>query len=122
FVEFLAAPRADDDVGRTTDDGFRRHDPLLGGLAAGKFGEDVDAASDCDQLRDPSDAGNHGFVPFLEIDLGTPAAPCAASYFRDWQQVALPVLQHAAPPDRSGANVRTTSLSWARSRHVTTVP
>ena len=75
LLEFLAAPRADDDVGRPTDDRVAGDDPVPGRLARGEFGNDVRTSRGIDEFRHPGYPRNHRVVPFLEIDFGTVARP-----------------------------------------------
>src|SRR5439155_5706413 len=66
--ELFAAPGADDNVGLGADHIGRGYDAVLGILAPGQRGEDVDAAGHLDELGDPTDAADHRLVPFFEID------------------------------------------------------
>jgi hypothetical protein len=54
-----------------TDGLLARDNPVLGALASGKLGKDVDATGDGDQFGDPGNAGYHRLVPFLEIHART---------------------------------------------------
>src|SRR5690606_9075711 len=67
--ELLAAPGAEDDVRRAPYH-FRgvRQDALLRQRLGRALGEDVVAAGDRHQFRDPADAGDRRLVPLLEID------------------------------------------------------
>ena len=71
-AKLLAAPGADNNIRLASDYFFRRHHTILGRFARGTIGKDVEAAGGLNQLRYPSDAGNHRIVPFLEIDLRPP--------------------------------------------------
>jgi len=66
--EFLAAPRANNDVGPGGNHVGCRNDAVLCAFAAGQLRKHLDAAGGRNQLRHPADAGNHRIVPFLEID------------------------------------------------------
>src|SRR6185437_4442681 len=66
--EFLAAPGADDDIGRRADHVAARHDSVSGILAYGELRKHLDAASAFDEFRYPAEPGDHRLVPFLEID------------------------------------------------------
>jgi len=52
--EFLAAPRANDQIGSLRYDLLSRHDPVSGGALGSAVGKDVDSAGDLDKLRNPS--------------------------------------------------------------------
>jgi hypothetical protein len=79
FVELLPAPGPDNDIRRASDHGIGCDDTILGRLAPGKLGKDIDTAGDRDQLGDPGDAGNHRIIPFLKIDFRTITARFAPS-------------------------------------------
>ena len=68
-AKLLAAPGADNNIRLASDHFFRRHYTILGRFARRPIGKDIEAAGGLNQLRYPSDAGNHRIVPFLEIDL-----------------------------------------------------
>jgi hypothetical protein len=53
--ELLAAPRANDQIRFSYDHLVDAHHAILGGGPAGAVGEDVVAAGDLDELRDPAD-------------------------------------------------------------------
>jgi hypothetical protein len=62
----LVANRADDQIGSSLDHFLRSYDAILGCGLISAVGEDVDAAGDLDELRDPSNSGDQRIVPFLE--------------------------------------------------------
>src|SRR5580704_1882245 len=64
--EFLAAPRADDQIRFPRNHLLNHHDTALGGALISAIGENVDAAGDLDEFRDPSNSGDQRLVPFLE--------------------------------------------------------
>ena len=70
-AEFLAAPRAEDDV-RRAPHGLERigDDPSLAERLDGEIRKDIVATGDADQLRHPTDRRDLRLVPFLEIDPG----------------------------------------------------
>ena len=55
-----------------------RGDPVFGGLAARKLGEDVDTAAMATNSETQAMPEIIGFVPFLEIHFGARAAICVA--------------------------------------------
>jgi len=59
--EFLAAPRPDDQIGLPRNNFLNCHHPVLGCTL-----KNVDAASDLDELGNPSNPGDQRIVPFLE--------------------------------------------------------
>ena len=52
---------------RADDLGAVRDDAVLGQAAGGALREDIRAAGQPDQFRDPGDAADHRFVPLLEV-------------------------------------------------------
>ena len=44
--------------------------------------KNIDAAGDLDQLGHPTDARDHGGIPFLEVDAGAPLARLRPVAFR----------------------------------------
>jgi len=64
--EFLAAPRADDQIGLPYDHVLGCHDTVLGCALISAIGEDVDPAGDIDELRNPSNSGDQRIVPLFE--------------------------------------------------------
>ena len=56
--ELLSAPRADDQVRRLRDHLISRYNTVLGRGLMPTIGEDVDAAGDLNELRDPSNSGD----------------------------------------------------------------
>src|SRR5215469_8354462 len=67
--EFLAAPRADDQIGFPLDDLLNRHNAVLGSALVSAIGENVDAAGYLDELRNPSNSGDQRIIPLLEKHL-----------------------------------------------------
>src|SRR5215469_130766 len=68
--ELLAAPRAEYQIGFPCDHLVDRHQTILGCGLTCPIGEDVDAASDLDQLRNPPNSGDQRIVPLLEEYFG----------------------------------------------------
>ena len=64
--ELLPAPRADDQIRFPRDHLLRRQDAVPGCASMPTIGENVDAAGDLDELRDPSNSGDQWIVPLLE--------------------------------------------------------
>src|ERR1700733_7029013 len=64
---FLAAPRRQDHVGCCRAHHIGQDDAVLGGLLRSQLWQDVLAARDLDQFRNPADAADQRIVPFLEI-------------------------------------------------------
>src|SRR3984893_9361643 len=64
--KLLAAPRPDDEIGLAGNHLPGRHNTVLGCTPIPTIGEDVDAAGDLDELRDPTYAGDQRIVPLLE--------------------------------------------------------
>src|SRR3984893_8708595 len=56
--ELFPAPGADDQIGLPRDYLLGRHNTALGCALISKIGEDVDAAGDLDELRDPTNTGD----------------------------------------------------------------
>jgi len=77
-TKLLAAPGAEDDIGRATDDlgAVGDHASRRTG-GAGALGKDILAARDRDQLAHPADAADHRLVPFFEIDARPPGEALA---------------------------------------------
>ena len=68
----LAAPRADDHIGRGRNHLVARDDAVLRQPGMAPVGEDRIAAGDLDQLLDPANAADQRVVPFLEVDARPP--------------------------------------------------
>jgi hypothetical protein len=68
--EFLAAPRADDQIGLPRNDFLNPHHAVPGRALISTIGEDVDAASDLDEFRDPSNSGDQRIVTLLHGSAG----------------------------------------------------
>jgi hypothetical protein len=64
--KFLAAPRADDQIRLASDHLRSSHNAVLSCALIPTISEDVDAAGNLDELRDPSNSGDQRIVPFLE--------------------------------------------------------
>src|SRR5271165_2493793 len=64
--EFLAAPGADDQIGLPRNHLIDRHHAILCCTLTCTISEDVDAACDRDELRDPSNPGDQRIIPLLE--------------------------------------------------------
>src|SRR5262249_23848076 len=80
--EFLAAPGADDDVGRGRDDFRGGGDAVLRALVGGAFGKNIEPAGSRDQFRDPADSTDHRLVPFFEIDSRLASARAGRGAYR----------------------------------------
>jgi hypothetical protein len=65
-AEFLTAPGAYDEIRRSLDHLLRAYDTVPGRALMSTIGEDVDAASDLDKLRNPPNSRNQPIVPFLK--------------------------------------------------------
>jgi hypothetical protein len=63
--EFLATPRADDQIGLPRDNFLNCHYPVLGCALISAIGENDDAAGDFDKLRNPRNSRDQRTVPFL---------------------------------------------------------
>ena len=103
--EFLAAPGAKNNVGRTLHDlQSVGNDAVFAHRLFGQFGKAVVAAGNADQLGHPGDAADVRVVPFLEKHLG--AALERTRRLLDGQQplLHLPDQPHAALdlPDHRG--------------------
>src|SRR5262249_58674814 len=66
-VHRLTTPGRQDDLRVTADHFIGRHDALAGDRAVAQLGEDVAAAGNLDELRDPADAGDEWIVPLLAV-------------------------------------------------------
>jgi hypothetical protein len=64
--EFLAAPRADDQIGFARDHLLSRHNTVFGSFLIPTIGEDVDPAGDLDKLRNSPNSGDQRIVPLLK--------------------------------------------------------
>src|SRR5260370_37096278 len=64
--EFLATPRPNDQIRFPRDHLLSCHNTVLGCALVSMIGEDVDAAGDLDELRDPANSRDQRIVPFLE--------------------------------------------------------
>jgi hypothetical protein len=64
--EFLPAPRADDQIRFPRHHRLSRHNTVSGRALLPTIEEDVDAAGDLDELRDPPNSGDQRLVPFFE--------------------------------------------------------
>src|SRR3954470_6401060 len=62
-LRFSAAPAGDHELGISARDLFRAEDSSLRALLGPRFGADVDAAAELDELRAPADSGDQRFVP-----------------------------------------------------------
>ena len=60
--EFLVAPRPDDHIRLPRDDRFSRDNTVLGSAVVPAVGENVDAASDLDKLRNPTNCEGQRIV------------------------------------------------------------
>src|SRR5262245_17710790 len=73
-VHGLAAPRGEDDLGVSSGDLARIHDPVPSRGLVPELREDVAPAGDLDDLGYPADSGDQRVVPLLEVDSG-PVGP-----------------------------------------------
>src|SRR5439155_20985461 len=65
-LDLLAAPRRENHLGVAARDLARIDNPIFREACRRQFREDRRAAGDCDELLDPSNAGDERLVPLLE--------------------------------------------------------
>src|SRR5260370_10353986 len=84
--DLFTTPRRQDHIGRSSAHDIRQNGAILRGLLKPQFRQNIFAARNLDQFRDPADAADQGIVPFLEIDFWLWRGP---GYRRDVREAFL---------------------------------
>jgi hypothetical protein len=112
----FAAPRGENDVGRSSDHILWQNNTVFGGLLLSQIGKHLLATGDLDELRDPANAADERIVPLLEINCRLRPATNQPRHFAKASFIApgkLFRLIRRSGPSPDGANHRENAGDFA---------